>query len=96
MQMVIYCLYICNHFNNVCNYIGGGVDYNSGVFNVTFPAGSTNASFDIIIIDDGVLENNEMFFFTIHSITNGLLMHIPPLSVINIIDTTGMTIFCIV
>ena len=79
-----------NYCMCVCNHTGGGIDYVSAQFNVTFPAGSTNASFDIMIVDDGVLENDEMFFVTIHAITEGLLMSIPPLIVINIVDNTGM------
>ena len=40
-------------------FIGGGVDYNSGPYIVTFPAGVTTASFNISITDDNILENNE-------------------------------------
>ena len=53
------------------NIIGGGIDYNPGPYNVTFPIGSTIASFNITIIDDGVLEDDEMFNISITSITNG-------------------------
>ena len=47
------------------NLIGGGVDYNSGPYNVTFPAGMTNVSFVIIINDDNILEDDE-FNLTIY------------------------------
>ena len=40
-------------------FIGGGVDYNSGPYTVTFSAGVTTASFNIPITDDNILENNE-------------------------------------
>ena len=41
---------------------GGGVDYNSGPYNVTFPAGVTSVSLNITIINDNMLEYyNETF-----------------------------------
>ena len=52
------------HSNNN-NLIGGGVDYNSGPYSVTFPAGMTNVSFIIIINNDNILEDNEEFNVTI-------------------------------
>jgi len=51
------------------NIIGGGVDYNSGPYTVTFPAGQTNAIFNVIITDDSILERNEIFNLTIDSDT---------------------------
>ena len=44
---------------------GGGVDYSSGPYTVTFPAGATSAFFDVLINDDITLENNEQFTITI-------------------------------
>ena len=41
------------------------MDYGSGPYIVTFPAGTTMVSFDIPINDDGVLEGNEDFMITI-------------------------------
>ena len=46
-------------------YSAGGTDYNSGPYNVTFPAGMTSASFDVVINDDSILERNESFVLTI-------------------------------
>ena len=40
----------------------GGVDYNSGPYTAIFPAGSTNATFNVTIIDDDLLEANENIF----------------------------------
>ena len=40
---------------------GGGDDYNSGPYNVTFPVGVTSVSFNITINNDNVLEYNETF-----------------------------------
>ena len=68
---------------------GGGVDYNSGPYNVTFPIGSTIASFDIIVNNDSVSENDEMFNISITSITNGHIMGTPAVATVTIIDTTS-------
>ena len=44
---------------------GGGVDYNSGPYNVTFPAGVTSMSLNVTIINDNMLETTETFNLTI-------------------------------
>ena len=43
----------------------GRDDYRSGPYTVTFPAGATQASLYIPIIDDNTFENNERFLLTI-------------------------------
>ena len=43
------------------NITGGGVDYVSGPFSVTIPAGQINVSFDVPITDDNIYEENESF-----------------------------------
>ena len=40
---------------------GGGIDYNSGPYTVTFPAGVTSVVIDISITDDDTSENEEDF-----------------------------------
>ena len=45
--------------------LNGGFDYISGPYSITIPAGDTSVSFDITIIDDGVVEDNETFSLTI-------------------------------
>ena len=45
--------------------IGGGVDYDSGPYTVTIPAGITVVPFNIPIIDDRILEGSEDFNLTI-------------------------------
>ena len=50
------------HSNNV---IGGGTDYTSGPYYITFPAGAISVSFNININNDDVLEANETFILTI-------------------------------
>ena len=41
--------------------IGDGQDYESGQYNITFIVGVSSVSFDISIIDDKILEQNESF-----------------------------------
>ena len=41
--------------------LGGGIDYNSGPYNVTFPAGTTEGYTDIVLVNDNIYENDEMF-----------------------------------
>ena len=50
----------------LCTYIGG-VDYDSGPYSVTIPAGMREASFIISIKNDIVLEGNENFSLVIMS-----------------------------
>ena len=66
----------------------GGIDYNSGPYNVTFSAGVTSVSFDVPINDDNVLELNEQFVFTIiaSSLPNGFTVDNPSQVVVTIID----------
>ena len=40
---------------------GGGVDYDSGPFKITIPAGETFAVFNVSINDDNITEENESF-----------------------------------
>ena len=46
---------------NSSNNVTGGVDYDSGPYTVTFPAGQTRVSLNIPINDDGIVEDNEKF-----------------------------------
>ena len=65
------------------------VDYISGPYHVTFPVGSTNISFNVTIIVDNVLENNEVFVLRINSITNNNMLGSPVSTTVIIEDTTG-------
>jgi len=49
------------------NFTGGGIDYGSGPYTVTFPLGVTRVSFNAPITDDNILEGNENFTLTIDS-----------------------------
>ena len=51
--------------NSSNNVTGGGVDYDSGPYTVTFTAGQTSASFNVPINDDNIFEANETFSLTI-------------------------------
>jgi len=49
------------------NVTGGGVDYNSGQYIITFRAGETSVMFNVSIIDDNILESDEDFTLVIRS-----------------------------
>ena len=51
-----------NSSNNVTD---GGVDYDSGIYNIVIPAGETSVPFDVPINNDNILEGNENFDLTI-------------------------------
>ena len=50
-------------------YVGGGVDYNSGPYSVQFDAGIIHVSFTVLIINDNILETNERFNLNINGST---------------------------
>lgn len=82
---------LINCYHSITNYniTGGGIDYTSGPYSVNFPVGSTNASFDIKINNDRVLEEDEVFNISINSITNGHIVGIPKVAAVTIIDTNS-------
>ena len=51
--------------NSSNNVTGGGVDYDSGPYDVTFRTGETRALFEIPITDDNTLELDETFTLNI-------------------------------
>ena len=71
--------------------IGAGVDYDSGPYTVTFPAGVTRVSFDTVIADDIVLENEEKFYLVINSssLPTGISDSHPSLVTVTIVDDDG-------
>jgi len=75
----------------VCNFTGGGVDYSSGSYNVTIPAGQTSISFDVLINDDNLFEENKECLLTINqsSSLNGIIIGSPNVAVVNIFDNDG-------
>ena len=64
------------------------MDYGSGPYTVTFPAGETSASFDIPINDDGIYEGNEDFMLTIDpsSLPTGGTVGNPGQATVTIVD----------
>ena len=72
-------------------YTGGGVDYSSGPYYVTIPAGQISVPFDVPINDDNVFEENEEFLLTIDqsSSLNGVIIGSPNVAVVNISDNDG-------
>ena len=48
-------------------YVGGGVDHNSGPYTVQFNVGITRASFTVPVINDNVLEADESFDLNINA-----------------------------
>ena len=67
---------------------GGGVDYDSGPFDITFPAGETLAVFNVSINDDNIVEGNENFTLSINpsSLPNGVTVINSDQTTVNIID----------
>ena len=47
-------------------YVGEGVDYNSGPYPVQFNGGVTNISFTVPVINDNILEADETFQLSIN------------------------------
>ena len=60
----MHCLYNLIYYYNCIE----NVDYDSGPYTFTIPAGMTNITFNVRAIrDDDILEENENFYFTIDS-----------------------------
>ena len=64
------------------------MDYGSGPYTVTFPAGVTSASFDIPINNDDILEGSENFTLTINpsSVPTGVTVGNPGQATVTIVD----------
>ena len=63
------------------------MDYTSGPYAVTFPAGITIASFDVPITDDMILEIDENFMLAINSsLPNGVTLGAPSDATVIIVD----------
>ena len=69
-------------------YILTGVDYDSGPFDITFPAGETLAVFNISINDDDIVEGNENFNISIDPFSppNGVSVGDPSQTTVIIVD----------
>ena len=64
------------------------MDYTSGPYTVTIPAGMTTATFDIPITDDAIREGNEDFMITIDpsSLPDGVTRGDPGEATVTIVD----------
>ena len=64
------------------------MDYTSGPYTVTFPAGQTTATFDVPINDDSILEGSEDFILTIDviSLPNNVIRGNPGQTTVTIVD----------
>ena len=72
------------------------MDYISGPYTVTFPAGMTRVPFNITINDDDILEGNENFMLTINpsSVPTGVTVGTPDQATVTIVDGDGKYIDC--
>ena len=72
-------------------YVGGGVDYNSGPYSVQFNVGVTNGSFTVMINNDNVLENDETFSLNINASSqpNGVTVGDPSRTTVTIPANDG-------
>ena len=48
------------------HYAGGGEDYDSGPYSVKFDAGITEATLNVSIVDDNILEESEKFYLAVN------------------------------
>ena len=73
------------------NIAGGGVDYDSGPYTVTFPAGQTSVSFNVSINDDRIFETNESLSLAIiqPSLPTGVSRRNPGQITVIILDNDG-------
>ena len=80
--------YIIIYYLNCFIHVGQGIDYVSEPYNVTIPAGSVNASFEVAINDDNIFEQIEDFHLTIDqsSSLSGVIIGNPDRAVVNIFD----------
>ena len=70
---------------------GGSVDYDSGPYNITFPAGTTSVPFNVSITDDDILEDNENFLLTVDlsSLPRNITASDPYQATVTILDKDG-------
>ena len=54
-----------HRFNFICTITGGGIDYDSEPYTVTFPAGRISVPFDVPINDDTTCKDDKDFTLTI-------------------------------
>ena len=64
------------------------MDYVSGPYTITFPAGTTTATFNVSINDDDIVERDENFelFIDPSSLPTGVIRAIPDVTTLTILD----------
>ena len=67
----------------------GGVDYTSGGYEVTFPAGSTTATLRINITDDDIPESKESFTASLSTTSERVSVGPAGTATVNIEDNNG-------
>ena len=67
------------------------MDYGLGPYEVTFTAGTTEASFNVSLTDDNIFERNVKFMITIDpsSLPNNVTVGDPGEATITIVDNDG-------
>ena len=67
------------------------MDYDSGPYNITFPAGTKSVPFMISINDDDILEDNENFLLTVDlfSLPDRIIARDPFQTTVTIVDKDG-------
>lgn len=75
-------------FSSPIQYLisSGGVDYDPGQYFITIPAGMANASFNISISPDNLLEGNEAFLLIIDKTSVTTVLILDNSSLVVIID----------
>ena len=73
---------------------GGGIDYSSGPYVVTFPTGVTRVAFVVLISNDNVLEGDEKFSLVIDPspLPTGVTVSNPVQAAVTIHDDDGKEI----
>ena len=69
----------------------GDVDYNSGPYNISIPAGKIHIPFKVLIRDDNITESNEHFILAIinGSLPDKILLKTPDEANVIIVDNDG-------
>ena len=67
------------------------MDYDSGPYSITFPAGTTSVLFNISITDDNILESDENFLLTVDlfSLPSNITASNPYQATVTIVDKDG-------
>ena len=67
------------------------MDFASGTYEVTFTAGTTEASFNVSLTDDNIFERNEKFMITVDpsSLPNNVTVGDPDQVIVTIVDNDG-------